>query len=199
MKSLNLILALICLNFVSAQVGIGVTNPKAQLHINATDNGMPALRLAPQKKPTGTSSGQIAVIGDNLYMYDATRGKWLSVEATKYSFGLEDGADNQSLEYNGDIEKSGPLLPKDGTIVYIAMNSSGGEANKGVQLQIGGVDVPNNTNPNIDGLINLVSGKYTNINFNLDIDQNQEIRIDVSNTGNDVEDLSVDIWIKWRS
>lgn len=198
MKNLTLLLIVFSVLNLQAQVGIGETNPQAQLHIKSPDNGLPALCLEPQTAPVGTNTGQIAVIGDNLYMFDGTRNKWLSVEATKYSFGLEDGSDNQSLEYMGDIENSGPLMPKNGTIVYIAMNSSGGEPNKGVQLQVGGVDVPDNTDPNIDGLINLNLGTYINNSYNLDVAQNQEIRVDVSGIGTNVNDLSADLWIKWN-
>ena len=76
-----------------AQVGIGTITPNAELEIKSNST-LPALELNPQTAPVGTATGQIAVIGDKLYMFDVTRAKWLSVEATMLNFGLENGTDD---------------------------------------------------------------------------------------------------------
>ena len=198
MRKIYILILSLLFNYSTAQVGIGIKNPQAELHINTTTNGIPALRLEPQSNPVGSSTGQISVIEDKLYMYDATRGKWLSVEATKYSFDLEDGADNQSIEYIGDIENSGPVIPFNGTIVYMAMNASGGQVNKGVQMLINGNNVADNADARIDGLMNLDNYKLTKLDYNLNVNQNDMIQFEVVAAGNAVNDLSVDLWIKWR-
>ena len=65
-----------------SQVVVGTTDPTSELEIETTDTGIPALEINPQTAPVGSANGQIAVIGDKLYMYDLTRTKWLSIETT---------------------------------------------------------------------------------------------------------------------
>jgi hypothetical protein len=73
---------------VMAQVGINTTStPVAQLEIQDGGASLPALKLTPQTNPSGTETGQLAVIGDQLYMYNATRTKWLSIESEMMMFG----------------------------------------------------------------------------------------------------------------
>lgn len=182
---------------IFAQVGIGTTTPTAELEINATTS-LPALELNPQTTPVGTAMGQLSVIGDKLFMYDEDRGKWLTIGSTMLNFGLENGTDNQFLEYVGDITTSGPKMPLAGTIVYIAMNSAGGQADKQVQLYFGNTPIPNDLEPSIDGVIALSGNTFTNSNFNLDFEAGDYFRIKVLDEGSDVEELSVLLWIKWR-
>ena len=47
---------------VSAQVGVGTTDPTAELEIETSNSGIPALELNPQSSPTGTATGQLAVL-----------------------------------------------------------------------------------------------------------------------------------------
>ena len=103
MKTLLLTFSLLICNVIFAQVGIGTTNPTAQLEINTSGTSLPALEISPQSSPIGTATGQLAVIDDKLFLYDQTRGKWLSVESCLLNFGLEEDSDNVFLEYVGDI------------------------------------------------------------------------------------------------
>ena len=104
-----------------SQVGVGTTNPTSELEIETTNTGIPALEINPQTAPVGSADGQLAVIGDKLYMYDLTRTKWLSVETTALQYGWAGSADNQLLWFGGDIENTGPLMLLDGTIVYLSL------------------------------------------------------------------------------
>lgn len=180
-----------------AQVGIGTTTPNAELEIKSSSN-LPTLELNPQIAPVGTATGQISVIGDKLYMYDEDRGKWLTVGATMLNFGLENGTDNQFLEYVGDITSSGPRMPLAGTIVYVTMNSSGGQDDKEVQLYLGDTPFPDDADASIDGVSELYGGTYTNANLNLDFEAGDYFRVKVLSDGGAVEDLSVLLWVKWR-
>lgn len=183
-----------------AQVGIHQENPTAALEIKGEDSGIPVLQLEPQSSPRGEELGQLAVIGDKMYLYDATRLKWLSLENTLINFGLAGPANNQELEYVGDVEQSGPKMPYDGTIVHVSMNASGGNATKTVRLYKNNVAVPNNdANPEIDGVLALEDYNFINANYNLDFNAGDAFRMVVgAGGGPSVEDLSVVFWIKWR-
>ena len=198
MKNLSLTFILFCVLSIQAQVGIGTTNPTSQMEIKTTATGIPALELNPQSAPIGTSTGQISVIGDKLYMFDDGRGKWLSVESMMLNFGLENGTDDQHLEYVGDILLSGPKMPFDGTVVYITMNASGGQANKQVQLFQNNLPVLNNADASLDGLLALDGYTFTETDYNLDFNAGDHFRVKVTSTGVDVENLSVLLWVKWR-
>ncbi len=116
----------------NAQVGIGNEAPSAQLEISndVATLDFPLLELNPQRTPAGTTSWQLAVIGDQLYMYDETRVQWLIVETTALQYGygtvpvaFEGG--NQILFFGGDNEEVGGSMPFNGTIVYMTITYSG--------------------------------------------------------------------------
>ena len=179
-----------------ARVGNGTTNPTAELEIVTTNAGIPALELNPQNAPAGTAMGQFAVIGDQLYMYDATRVKWLSTETTALNFGWAGSADNQVLWFGGDIELTGPIMPFDGTIVYVSINSSEGNTTKRMDLQINGANVGNSGNPTLDGRINLVGGSFNYSSFNIDFGAGDYITINAASNGAAVDDPAAIIWVK---
>jgi hypothetical protein len=192
---LAIVLSLGCLN---AQVGIGTLTPSAELEIEGTNTGIPAFELNPQSGPTGSATGQLAVIGDKLYMYDDTRGKWLSTETTALNYGWAGSADNQVLWFGGDVESIGPVMPYDGTIVYVTVNSDGGNATKRMDLQINGTDVGNNADPTLDGRFNLTTGSFSYNAFNIDFNSGDYLTILAANPGGGVVDPVAIIWVKWR-
>lgn len=193
-----LVFLLLTTSALLAQIGVGDKNyGTAEVAITGQPTGVPAMRLTPQTAPDGTATGQLSVIGDKLYHYDATRAKWLSVEYTLFNFGLAGPVNNQDLEYVGDIELSGPRMPFDGTIVYVTMNASSGAVNKPIQIHINGVPVPDSANPNIDGLLELDNYTYTNTSYNLDFNAGDYIQVDVP-SGGAVWDPSVLLKVKWR-
>ncbi len=78
-------------------VGINTEAPEAQLHIKS--NNVP-FKIEPNTStPTGSSAGQMHVDNTNgiLYIYDATRGKWLSVDRTMVGWGRNNS--NTTNEY----------------------------------------------------------------------------------------------------
>ncbi len=98
------------------QVGIGTLTPTAQLEISndIANPNLPLLELNPQSAPTGSATGQLSVIGDKLFMYDATRVKWLSVESTALHFARGGSNRNDApLRFSGVIgnQNSGAYMP----------------------------------------------------------------------------------------
>lgn len=181
-----------------SQIGVGTTSPTSELEIETTNTGIPALEINPQTAPVGSADGQLAVIGDKLYMYDLTRTKWLSVETTALQYGWAGSADNQLLWFGGDIENTGPLMPLDGTIVYVTVNSSGGNATKRMDLRINGSNVGNNADPTLDGRFNLVGGSFNYSSYNINFNAGDYITINAANNGSAVDDPAAIIWVKWR-
>lgn len=196
MKLTQIIIACFLVSNLHAQVGIGTTNPSAELEINATSaGGIPPLEINPQTTPTGTASGQIAVIGDELYLYDASRTKWLSVASSTFNFGKEGNQNNTDLEYAGDIDDSGPSMLQNGTIVYITINSSGGSATKAFTLSrynAANAIVSTHT-------FSLHTGELVVDDANINFSKGDYFIVSVDNdlTGN-VQDPSMVIWTKWR-
>ncbi len=177
-----------------AQVGIGTSTPSSELEIKSNGN-IPSLELNPQLTPRGTASGQLSVIGDELYLYDTSRAKWLSVESSTLSFGREGGLNNVNLEYAGDVADSGPAMPKAGTIVYTTLNSSGGNQSKGIVLRV----YNNNGTVKSTHPLNLSGGRLIKNDFDVDFSEGDYFRVRVSNGGgNNVNDVSMVLWIKWR-
>ncbi len=206
-KTTYFLMLLFCMHYYSfTQVGIGTTSPTSELEIETTNTGIPALELNPQSAPTGTVTGQLAVIGDKLYMYDATRIKWLSIETTALQYGYAFAADDQVLFFGGDIgldtfteDDTGPKMPFDGTIVYITVESSGGNASKSFNIEINGTAVPNdNANPPVDGRFSLSSGSYSYTDYNIDFNAGDYIMLKARSNGSAVNDPAAIIWVKWR-
>lgn len=185
-----------------SQVGINTTTPTAELEIQTTNTGLPALKINSQTSPNGSETGQIAVIGDKLYMYDATRGKWLSIETVALQYGRNGSRDDEILRYTGGVDDagSGPRMPFDGTIVYMTINSSGGAPDKEFDIKINGTDVPNNADPTLDGMINLTSGSFTRTTYNIDFNAGDYILLEIGvlPSSMDVDDPAGVIWVKWR-
>ena len=196
---------LLCSYYSFSQVGIGTTTPTAELEIETTNAGIPALELNPQSTPVGSVTGQLAVIGDKLFMYDATRVKWLSVESTALQYGYESTADNRVLWFGGDIGRNtstendtGAKMPFDGTIVYMTIESAGGNASKSFEIEISGTPVPNNADPTLDGRFHLSGGTFTRTTFNIDFNAGDYIMLKARSNGSGVLDPAAIIWVKWR-
>ena len=201
MKQLYLIIFLNFSFLLSVQsVGINTTEPKASLSISpSAGNNIPVLQLQPQNNPIGNADGELAIIGDKLYLYNSMRSKWLTAETSMYSF-AEDGNAATRLEYTADVEQTGPIIPINATIVEINIRARNATVNKRIQLHINGIAVPNNDFfPNSDGALALDNNnEYYNGNYNLDINRGDILT--VTQTGGGVlQDVIVDVILKWRN
>lgn len=206
MKNLYLVFVLLNISqWVQSQVGINTVSPTAELEIAASTANLPALELEPQAVPIGTATGQMAVIGNQLFIYDASRGKWLSVSATPLVFSRGGDVGSQSLRMAGNLTNanSGVLLPYDGTIIAITSNSntvSGVSTNNlaapfNVRVREGNATVAGG---NIS--FNLLGGTYNDTTANIDFNAGNHIHVRAQNTGTDtISNPTVTIWIKWRA
>lgn len=188
---------LLCLstNIMLCQVGVGTTNPTSELEIETTNTGIPALEINPQTAPVGTADGQLSVIGDKLYMYDLTRAKWLSIENTTLLYGRSGPRSNQVLNFMGNFgnQNSGAFIPMNATIVHISARARGGNSTKDFSLEIrNGAGFVSSTT------YNLVAREYTNTALNIDINAGEYLIARIGNTGGNVTDLTLIVWLKWR-
>lgn len=182
--------------FINAQVGVGTLVPNGKLTIDASADTTAALELVPQATPTtNLADGQFAVIGDKLYMYDATRVKWLSVESTALQFGRNGDVDTQGIHYGGNMVSgtSGPLMPFDGTIIAItAMGASGDDTDFNVRARDA-----TNTN-SINETFTLSSLRYTDTAANFDFSAGEYINLRARDAATTTVDVTVVFWVKWR-
>lgn len=195
---LTILISVLFSNLLLSQVGIGTTNPTAELEIGTTSNGIPALELNAQTAPVGTVTGQLAVIGDKLYMYDATRSKWLSTEVSSLSFGRSGNQDNVNLRATGNQgnTRSGYLMPYDGTIVYATVKSNNGSGAQSKQFSI---RVRNGNTTNSSTNITTSSSEHISTNLNVDFSAGDYINGTINNDGNgNVNNASIVVYVKWR-
>jgi hypothetical protein len=185
---------------IRAQVGIGTTNPTSELEIATSASGIPALELNPQTAPVGTATGQLAVVGNDLFMYDVARSKWLSVENTVLQFGRSGNSVNtQTLRCAGNVGSaiSAPLMPFKGTIVRISSITSA-NATKQFELRVRKYDTNTNTTTTEQSFnFNLSDFEYVNNNLNIDFNENDFITIRGRGT-DDASNPVIVLWIKWR-
>ncbi|MCL6293560.1 hypothetical protein [Jejuia spongiicola] len=200
MRDIILLLSIVFsgVNVAYSQVGIGTTSPTAQLEIEANNTGIPALEINPQTSPTGSAEGQLAVIGDRLYMYNVSRAKWLSIETTTLLFGRSGNQDNVNLRAvaNQSNNRSGYLMPFDGTITYITAKSNN---NSGAQSKQFSVLVRNGNTTNSTTNFTTSSSEYTSTAVDVDFSAGDYINGTINNDGNgNVNNVSIMICVKWR-
>lgn len=184
-----------------AQVGINTDTPSAELDIATTDTGLPGLRLAPQLNPTGSTAGQIAVIGSTArrpFLYDPVRSKWLGLQLTGWQFnqGTTRSSDGSTVRYGGNQESTtaGPLMPRPGTVVYVTAKAVNGNQTK--QFNI----IFKNSSDVIvaSQSITLTGGEAVLDNLNTDFPAGSYMILEADAAGTAVTDVSLVVWTKWR-
>lgn len=171
--------------------GRTITADNGAVVINATNNAPLQLSEQTTAPTTGLAGGQLSVIGDQLYLYDDGRAKWLSVQETKYHW-----ADNV---VKGKIMKIGDALgtnvgykiPSDSTVVAVTANEATG-SNRSVQLRRNGTAVSLKT-------FSLSSGSYTSNTDSIDLDEGDVLQVYVTGgSGPPCKDLVVNVHLKYR-
>jgi hypothetical protein len=179
-----------------SQIGIGTITPTAEIEVSTTNTGIPAFELNPQSAPVGSATGQLAVIGDQLFMYDAIRTKWLSIGATAFTWSIRGNSRNEYLKFSGgglrDLGTGAPM-PFDGTIVYIAATSTAGMATKGFDIL-----VRNGTTTNSTTTFNLVANNYSNTTHNINFAAGDYLNVWCQDDAVDVVDPTLTVWVKQR-
>lgn len=196
MKKIIYVFALFT-SVMNAQVGIGTTNPTAKLEIDASIDAIPALEIVPRTTaPTGTASGQISIMDGSLYVYDATRAKWLSSETMVFPFGKNGSViAGDYLQYaRVEHQNSGAKVLQNATIVGIAAEASGGNPTKGFDIIIktGGTTTTVSTTS-----FSLTGSTYLNPTANINLSAGDYISIQTRG-GTDVNNPTVTLYVKWR-
>ncbi|WP_299683083.1 hypothetical protein [uncultured Dokdonia sp.] len=192
----KLLILLLIPFFSNAQVGIGTISPNGMLTVDASSGTTAALELVAQPTPTTSlANGQLAVIGNMLYMYDGSRSKWLSIESTAIQYARDGSSDDNQLLYGGDLTSgvSGSLMPLDGTIVAIAAMGSAGDD---TDINIRARDATNTNS--INETITLSSLRYIDNAVNLDFNAGDFITARARDASTTTTNLSLVIWVKWR-
>ena len=142
---------------------------------------------------TGLQDGQIAVKDGILYIYDAVRGKWLSVQREILIFGRRRRVRNQYLNFavgNLSSNNSGYRLPRNATIVAMtAQLDNDGTCDVHVRR--------NDTATNIATLNITSTSGVINTSINVDVNANDFLQSYLS-ASSSVEDPVFMIEIAWR-
>jgi len=146
--------------------------------------------------PPSTVDGSVLWLNTNagyegLYFRDQTRNKWLSTSEVGYGYG-QDSADNQILRMNSistPAATCGNYLPRDGTIVAVAVRAVGGVPNKGMQVRVNGASVLS---------FALSSSEYVNLTVDQNFSAGQRLDVFVEAPAGPVNDVAADVFVRWR-
>lgn len=107
-----------------AGLGRTITVDSNAVKLDGSGGTNAPLELVPQSAPTtDLQDGQLAMIGDELYAYDDTRGLWLSVMRHTFVFGRRGNTKNKYLNFFGGAlasNNTGIRLPWNCTIVAMS-------------------------------------------------------------------------------
>jgi hypothetical protein len=135
------------------------------------------------------SSGQF-----EIYFYDTSRSKWLSVSVFTWTFGKDTNADDQ---YMGLATMGSPsdltafLAHSDLTVVGLGMRARAGNSTKEFEFRKNGVlfGTP----------FNLVAFEYSNTELNLDMSSGENLQIYVNAAGASVSDTTALVYLRKRA
>lgn len=183
---------------LNAQVGIGTTNPTAQLTIDTGGSGIAPIELAniSTAPDQNLKAGQLSVIDNELYFYEPQRGEWLSVSTMPLEFVRNGNVNSQNLFFGGKVtnQNSQAAMPFNGTIVHISAVSAGGNATKRFEIRVrnGGENV-------VTSDFNLIDNAFNDTNANIDFSAGDVITMRARDDGNGtVSNPTIILWVKWR-
>jgi hypothetical protein len=125
--------------------GSSITVDASPVTLNPTGSKAP-LQLNPMGSApsSGLASGQLVIIGNDLYLYDSTRTKWLSVASFYIGAGVNStNVKNSYLKgYNGTSQSAdvGWLAPWNGTICAIMITADSTSTNT-IRIRANGSDI----------------------------------------------------------
>ena len=161
--------------------------------IDATSATYAPLELTSQlTAPTsGLAAGQMSMIDGELYYYDSTRSKWLSVAENNYSWS-DNVVDGRYLSIGqGHSHNLGHIIPQNGTIVKTAIIVGAGNLTKEFEIRKNGVIIALKA-------FSTVAGKYTSINDNIDVVAGDVIQIYASSYNSPAKRVVASLHLKWR-
>ena len=159
----------------------------------AATNGSAALQINPVDYTPGSNlaDGQIVNRGGILYIYDTTRVKWLSMMRQNVIFGAKraDGVYLNLSDFSSNM--SGWPTLRDGAILGITAQSSGGYASKQFKILKHGEPTPLFT-------FNLTNSFYSNGSLNINFSANDLIKILASSEFGVAYNTIITLEIGWR-
>lgn len=167
-----------------------ITIDDGPVEFNASNNYAPIqlteISYAPSQDLAG---GQIANINGVLYSYDATRGKWLSIDQPNVSYQARLGDANYlSTGYHSDTN-AGYLAARDGTILAVAANGGKGNQTKEFEIHVGGSS---------QASFSLTAGEHNNNTLDIDFSAGDNIQVYCAATGAPIRSPRVNLIIAWR-
>jgi hypothetical protein len=183
---------LVYIDETNEKVGLGTSITAAKVEIGniGTDPplGMPNSGSA---ATTNLASGKLQIIDRELYTYDGTRAKWLSVSEWSLQYGRNGNSDGVYLNFGGDESNgtSGARMPRNGTMVAVTALSSGGNATKSFDVEVAGA---------VAFSFSMTANAYTSTTDNINFSANDRINVFASAAGTAVADATVILWIRWR-
>lgn len=174
--------------FLSSRGGVDIAPVNANI---------PTLQLGEQVTPVGSETGQLSVVDGRLYLYDATRVKWLSIETEAMMFG--ENSPNQGIvsRFGGDLQtnNSEPLMPFNGTIVYATGRLGIGDADKVITIRIR----RGTATPTVED-ISFSASEFRETDLNIDFQAGDYITVFIEDdgAGNTISEHVEMLWVKWR-
>lgn len=138
------------------------------------------------------TAGDVAIVNGEMYAYDATRLKWLSVNRNIINFSHK-WADSRYLIYSDNFATRylGFLVHKDSCITSIIAKCDQGNLNKTFYIR------RNSALSNI-GSFTLSAGQYSDNSININLNQGDVLQVFASNAGEAAQHLSVQFEIATR-
>lgn len=156
--------------------------------------GSPSLKITPvDYYPDEEYVSGSEIINHNgiLYIYDASREAWISLDRQTVSFGAK-RADGVYLNLsNFSSNMSGWPALRDGVIMGITAQASGGDPNKKMKVFFHGIDQP-------AFQFNLSNLYYANGDLDIKFSQNDLIKILATSELGTVYNLIINLEIAWR-
>ena len=171
-----------------------ITAENGSVKIDASGATNAPFELVPQTvvPSTGLASGQMTVIGDELYIYDGGRSKWLSADSTTYIVSMA-SASGQIMSIGGTVGNDvGFKMPMKATLVKVSVSSSGGNATKGFEIRKVGSATPLKS-------FSLTAGSYMSSNDNISLNLGDIVQVYVVGQGTPVKNPIVTLFIKWQA
>jgi hypothetical protein len=159
----------------------------------SASNGSAALQVDPvtYTPTTGLADGQIINHAGILYIYDSTRGKWLSMNRQTVVFGVKRADGNYLNVADFTSSMSGWPAMRDGTITGITVQASGGYSSKSFSMS-------KNNNPVSIYTFSLSGHYHANGSLNIDFDANDLIKILTSSEFGHTSNVIANLEIAWR-
>jgi hypothetical protein len=173
--------------------GQTITVDNGPVTLSATNGGAPIQLSNLTSAPTqNLSVGQLAVVNGVLVAYDSTRNKWLSVDRTNVAYFARFGNGNYLSSYIHSDINAGFTALTNGTITGVSAAGGVGNQTKTFYIRKNGSTLALYT-------LQLVAGKFTANNLNIDFNQGDVLQIFCSPAGDAINSPNVTLNVASRT